>query len=235
MPILNNTPEVSGEDELSTLHLLGLLSAQLTHSLSNQLSIITGNICAAGALRDDPEKASAALQAAITGANGTGVLLGRFADLRRSIRSERPFTSTKRLCDAIRRWAEHSGWKLDSDDGRIPHLFRGAKISCAELNFVLSSVQAKSNSEPGSISFHGAAEIQHDSRTAGDRAPTAVLPIKLQASAPLDLDWPAARTSLDNFQFAAASEILSLSGATPRTVRSGHLLKTEIDLPLFEF
>jgi hypothetical protein len=41
---------------LTSLELLGALSARLAHSLSNHLSIMTGNLCVAAKLRDEPEK-----------------------------------------------------------------------------------------------------------------------------------------------------------------------------------
>src|SRR5690606_38298178 len=68
---------------LNSLEVLGLLSARLIHALSNQLVIITGNVCAAAKTRGGSAESAAALHSALTAANGMGNLLNEFADLRR--------------------------------------------------------------------------------------------------------------------------------------------------------
>ncbi len=226
--------KATGDPTLTTRELLGLLSARLIHSMSNHLVVITGNICAAARMQEDPAQAGAALNSALKAANDAGVLLEKFAACRRSFRDELGRTSLEALVGFVHQWAsDKEGWTFELDM-KSPRAELFSPLSHQLLAFVLDAIVLESNAADGAVRFS-----KH--RNAGKRFlhPTVVGPegqwaeISITYRGEAALDWGAIRTQMSSPRLTAAYEVLAQIHAKPesRTVSCGVQFVT-LHLPL---
>lgn len=216
---MTTTTIETGESTLNARELLGLLSARLIHSLSNHLMVMSGNLCVATKLENEPAQLSAVLQGALQAANQVGVLLDQFAACRRSIKDDLGRTSVKSVVSLLHSWASRNGgWILEVDpesrkveDGAIllsPNLLIfildaiAREIQASEGVLRLSRTPAKALAWPSPFPMEGAGSLQ----------------VSLTYHAPESLDWDNIRSQLSCINLAAACEILSQARAKPASV-----------------
>ena len=225
---------------LTSLEFLGALSARFAHALSNQLSIVTGNLCLAAALRDDPEKLEPALKAALKSANEAGALLSRLAELRRGFALEAHGTPANDFIQFLSDWiGERRGWRLESDPRQGLASSDQVGIPLPWLRFILDCVAGPlppPGSPDGSIKIIRARtrKTTHMDSSASLKTQTGLLHLTLAAPAARPIDWESVRRDLSTFPLAAALELLSQLPSAPESalVRPG-LQETKFTLPLF--
>jgi hypothetical protein len=179
---------------LNSLELLGALSARLAHALSNQLSIVTGNVCVAHEIKDEPDKLAAALKSALHGADQAGKLLSRFVDLRRSIAINTPITPLTEVLEILSSWCREHDWRLD---GALMVSNQAIQLPSSWLIFIVDAISRKrpTGTIRTSVSRHSFQLV-------------IVTPEK-------PIDWDKIRSDLSDFHLAAAYELLTHLGARP--------------------
>lgn len=189
---------------LNTLEFLGALSARLAHSLSNHLAVVSGNLCVATALPDDPEKVAAALHSAMKGANEAGMLLSRFVDLRRAVAMEGGAISIQAALDCLSGWAANrTGWTLESpaDLSLADKSALGMPINW--LRFALDALADETKAKTGAIQ----ASLQPAKPPAG-----CILELVFLLPGTKLIDWNLVRRDLINFKLTAAYELIGQAG-----------------------
>ena len=206
---MNSSPEIA-EPPLNTRELLGLLSARMIHSLSNRLVVITGNICAAVRLQEDPAQAGAALRAALQAANDTGALLEKYATCRRNFHEDLGHMSLENLVALVRRWVgTRKAWTFELDLDDCPESLV-SPLSSQMLIFVLDSIAQESKAVDGAVRLMKRSSAAN--RFAGLVNPGQSgewIEISIIYRAAKALDWAAVRTELTSARLAAAYEVLA--------------------------
>jgi hypothetical protein len=221
----------SATGSLSNLELLGALSARLAHSLSNQLSVISGNICVAASGKSDSETKAAALHSAVQAATVAGTLLGEFVDLRRAINIDSGSTTLQELAALLKTWAEERpGWTFESSVKSKENLSIGMPWS--RLAFILSSIQAESISGPGTISLSEINSARNPFLHIEFPGGTTFLQITLLAKSANVIDWNEVRANFKHQRLAASFELLHSVGAWPESRASQAGIELGLTFPL---
>ena len=200
-------------NSLTSLETIGALSARYAHALSNQLTIVTGNLCVAAASFENREKLAAAIKSAIKGANAAGELTARFVALRRGVGEGIATAPLARLREELRSWTqERTEWSYAWDVGNAERLELGMPPAWLIYSF-------EAIGESGSV-------------TISDQGGKVRAILKHPGTAPID--WHFIRTEFTDFGRLTAYELLAQAGALPETTAEGDRLTTTIPLPIFE-
>jgi hypothetical protein len=218
-----NDPENSiRTPPLNSLEFLGALSARFAHALSNQLSIVTGNLCLATALRDDPEKIASALKAAVKSADEAGLLVSRLVELRRGFTMETGHTPANAFVQLLSDWIDaRPGWRLASDSKQGLASGDTIGVSSKWLAFILDAIADATAAASGTIRIWRpkTRPSTFTDSYAGIRARTGFIHLSLVTRGTREIEWESVHRELSNFPLAVAYELLSHLGATPESTR----------------
>lgn len=216
-------PETA-ETALNARELLGLLSARLIHSLSNDLLVVSGSLSAAARLEGDPGRRQENLQSAQQAADHAGALLEQLANCRRHLHDDLGRTEAETLPGILQGWVErHRDWKLELAENWRARPGEGLPLSPTMLLFVLDSVVRETRSRDGIARLSRSTAGTFSPRNQLAEAAAGGIQISLTYPAERPLDWAGARNQFDRMHLAAAYEILAQVRARPtsHTIISG--------------
>lgn len=222
-------------ESLSRLEVAGAASARLAHALSNHLSIITGNLSVAAALKDHPEKAATAMGSALKAANEAGAFVGRFVDARRAIQFETEQTPVAEAMRLLEEWKKaRTEWQVEWDmAGTGPN---DLALTMPEnwMRFVLEEICSTKRVPAGTISCR---RMERNARGFNpilmELKPVGFAQIVVASADAQVIDWNEVRTNLSDFRLTAVYELLSLCGATVESRLNGNgTVLTEVNIPL---
>lgn len=205
----------------NALQILGILSARLVHSMSNHLAVVTGNLCVAGQMRDDPEKVTAALHAALQAANHAGLLLDRFAGCRKAVQNELGQTSLRELVNLLEAWTgSRAGWSFELDPKWEKKETLCVPLSPSMIAFVFDTI-AEETRTGAHVRLACAERFQSTlDSLLHETKPLGLVQITITHPASGGINWEAVRTELPSIRLAAAYEILSQIRARPESRRN---------------
>jgi hypothetical protein len=224
----------SSENSLSATEMMGILSARLAHTLSNQVSIISGNLCAAAMLKNEPAKVASVLQAAVQASNQAGVALGQFVQFRRKAVSEAGRTRVSEFIEKLKRWTKaEPDWRVDIDAKLELLDYADLPISWARFSLVLATIKDQAKPVGGVVRFSQSTARPALTPVWDSLQPIAFTQIVIQTRAGAGIDWEAVRRDFSNPQLAVAYEIIAQSGPPPegRWPEQG-LQETKMVLPI---
>jgi len=205
--------------QLSDHEMVSALSTRLIHSLANHLAVVTGNLCVASALRDDPARAAAALRSAEQAGNDAGRLLNRFADFRRGLNPPSSILLVQDWIPALRALAAgHPGWAIAIDPALDPALETpsAARLAFSApvhwLNYAFDQVIRASQAPEGAIHV---SRINPAPSTSAAAAPAVAVQITFTCRPAAPIPWDNIRLHLQDWPLAAAYELLTQLGARP--------------------
>lgn len=214
--------------------MLGILSARLVHALSNQVSIISGNLCAAAMLKNEPDKAASVLQAAVQASNQAGAALGQFVQFRRKARNEGGRTGVCELIERLKAWTKaEPNWRVEIDAKLELFDYASVPISWPRLWLILGTIKEQSNAAGGIIRFSQSAALPALTPVWDALQPLAFAQLLVQTRSVAGIDWEAVRRDFANLQLAVAYEVIAQSGPPPegRRLEQG-LHETKMVLPI---
>ena len=229
---MNPPCPLSSASTLDSLETLALISARLAHSLTNQLAIISGNICMAGDARSDADQLSSGLKAAVQAANRAGLLLGQFVEFRRRIKLDLGQTTAAAVHSTLQEWtARRPAWTLDASAGREFPDSHYVPLAAPRITYILDAMVASSSAKAGvlrlSPMFKG--RLPHPLYEEFNAAGSLQISIHSESR---PIDWQTVRTDLSNFALAATLEILAQCGTRPETTVRNEMQNTCFFLPL---
>jgi hypothetical protein len=210
---------------LNTLEFVGALSARLAHALGNHLSVVTGNLCVATALPDDPQKVAAALHSALKGANEAGLLISRFVELRRSISLEAGATRFFDALQVLSEWvAARPGWSLDLPADLAAAEDTQLRMPADWLRFALEALATETKAPSGAITL---------SLLPGKAPADLSLHLVFALPCAKAIDWNSIRRDLANFKLTAAFELIGQAGGKiESSIADSGLHQIRLQLPL---
>ena len=209
---------MSAETPLNSQEVLGLLSSRMIHAFSNQLVIITGNICAATRLQHNKAECAAALHAAISAANQTGRLLDQLAQCRRQMSEDLGSLPAEELIPLLEGWCAQNGdWCVrENPSWRFP---AGARLPLGGriVRFLLESLRDELPADRGELAVvASASRVQ----------------IELTYSAKACLDWEKAKEDFSRPGLTAIYQILSQLPSRPGASIISGQDKARVVLPI---
>jgi hypothetical protein len=209
---------------------LGVISARLIHRLSNYMAVIVGNLAIHDSPRstaDDRTEAFAAIREATTRA---GLLLDRFGEMTRTLPREENFCSVQQLLSLLGDWTSDRNWNLEVTADLAS---KGALALAGPWKWLLFALNTIASSSQASLQLSASPQTTRPIPLR-DFTPISYLTLLLTDDGPA-IDWQAHRENLENFELAAAYEILQTLGARPETKSvNANQRQTRISLPLID-
>jgi hypothetical protein len=209
---------------------LGVISARLVHRLSNYLSVIVGNL----AIHDSPQSTEAdrtdSIAAIREATSRAGLLLDRFSQLTRTLPREENFCSLQQLLSLLSDWTTAHNWKLEV----APDIAtKGALALAGPWKWLAFALDTIADSAPGILELTSTPSAPR-AVPLRDYIPLSYITLTLIQPGPA-IDWQAHRENLENFELAAAYEILQTLGARPETKSlNANQRQTRFSLPLID-
>jgi hypothetical protein len=214
---------------LNPHEVLGVVSTRLVHRLSNYLSVIVGNLAIHNSLESNADQRIDSLAAIREATQRAGDLLDRFSELTRALPREENFCSLQQLLSLLGDWTAARDWKFQVASDITA---KGSLALAGPWKWLLFSLDTIAANSPGSLELTSAPPTR--SIPLRDFTPLAHITLLLTDSGP-PIDWQAHRENLENFQLAAAYELLQTLGARPETkILNANQRQTRISLPLID-